>query len=39
MKKLKLLQKISNTGVVAVLRGDSPEEVIAMFRANHCRRN
>lgn len=30
MKKMKLLQQIHDAGVVAVLRGDSPEEVIRM---------
>lgn len=30
MKKLKLLQQISEEGVVAVLRGDTPEEVVEM---------
>jgi 2-dehydro-3-deoxyphosphogluconate aldolase/(4S)-4-hydroxy-2-oxoglutarate aldolase len=30
MKKIKLVQQISNEGVVAVLRGETPEEVVAM---------
>ncbi|NRF92053.1 bifunctional 2-keto-4-hydroxyglutarate aldolase/2-keto-3-deoxy-6-phosphogluconate aldolase [Paenibacillus frigoriresistens] len=30
MKKIKLIQQISSEGVVAVLRGDTPEEVVAM---------
>jgi 2-dehydro-3-deoxyphosphogluconate aldolase/(4S)-4-hydroxy-2-oxoglutarate aldolase len=30
MKKIKLVQQISNFGVVAVLRGETPEEVVAM---------
>lgn len=30
MKKIKLIQQISNEGVVAVLRGDTPEEVVEM---------
>lgn len=30
MKKLKLIQQIANDGVVAVLRGDTPEEVVRM---------
>jgi len=30
MKKLKLLQQISEEGVVAVLRGETPEEVVEM---------
>lgn len=30
MKKLKLIQQISNEGVVAVLRGETPEEVVEM---------
>ncbi|SEC51945.1 bifunctional 2-keto-4-hydroxyglutarate aldolase/2-keto-3-deoxy-6-phosphogluconate aldolase [Paenibacillus sp. GP183] len=30
MKKIKLIQQISNEGVVAVLRGETPEEVVAM---------
>ncbi|MEK3733965.1 MULTISPECIES: bifunctional 2-keto-4-hydroxyglutarate aldolase/2-keto-3-deoxy-6-phosphogluconate aldolase [Paenibacillus] len=30
MKKLRLIQQIQDAGVVAVLRGDSPEEVIRM---------
>lgn len=30
MKKLQLLQKITENGVVAVLRGDSADQVIAM---------
>ncbi|GGD51490.1 bifunctional 2-keto-4-hydroxyglutarate aldolase/2-keto-3-deoxy-6-phosphogluconate aldolase [Paenibacillus nasutitermitis] len=34
MKKIKLLQQVSQQGVVAVLRGESPEEVIEM--ANQC---
>lgn len=32
MKKLKLLQQIHDAGVVAVLRGDSPEEVVRMAK-------
>jgi 2-dehydro-3-deoxyphosphogluconate aldolase/(4S)-4-hydroxy-2-oxoglutarate aldolase len=30
MKKLKMLQQISDTGVIAVLRGESTEEIITM---------
>jgi 2-dehydro-3-deoxyphosphogluconate aldolase/(4S)-4-hydroxy-2-oxoglutarate aldolase len=30
MKKIKLVQQIVNEGVVAVLRGETPEEVVAM---------
>jgi 2-dehydro-3-deoxyphosphogluconate aldolase / (4S)-4-hydroxy-2-oxoglutarate aldolase len=30
MKKIKLVQQISNEGVVAVLRGETPEEVVEM---------
>lgn len=30
MKKIKLIQQISSEGVVAVLRGDTPEEVVEM---------
>jgi 2-dehydro-3-deoxyphosphogluconate aldolase/(4S)-4-hydroxy-2-oxoglutarate aldolase len=30
MKKIKLIQQITDEGVVAVLRGESPEEVVAM---------
>jgi 2-dehydro-3-deoxyphosphogluconate aldolase / (4S)-4-hydroxy-2-oxoglutarate aldolase len=30
MKKLKLVQQICNEGVVAVLRGDTPEEVVTL---------
>jgi 2-dehydro-3-deoxyphosphogluconate aldolase/(4S)-4-hydroxy-2-oxoglutarate aldolase len=30
MKKIKLVQQISSEGVVAVLRGETPEEVVAM---------
>jgi 2-dehydro-3-deoxyphosphogluconate aldolase/(4S)-4-hydroxy-2-oxoglutarate aldolase len=30
MKKIKLIQQISNEGVVAVLRGETPEDVVAM---------
>jgi 2-dehydro-3-deoxyphosphogluconate aldolase/(4S)-4-hydroxy-2-oxoglutarate aldolase len=30
MKKIKLIQQISSEGVVAVLRGETPEEVVAM---------
>ncbi|SDO66691.1 2-dehydro-3-deoxyphosphogluconate aldolase / (4S)-4-hydroxy-2-oxoglutarate aldolase [Paenibacillus sp. yr247] len=30
MKKIKLVQQISSEGVVAVLRGDTPEEVVEM---------
>ncbi|NEW08088.1 bifunctional 4-hydroxy-2-oxoglutarate aldolase/2-dehydro-3-deoxy-phosphogluconate aldolase [Paenibacillus sp. SYP-B3998] len=30
MRKIKLIQQISQEGVVAVLRGDTPEEVVAM---------
>lgn len=30
MKKLKLLQQISQEGVVAVLRGETPDEVVEM---------
>jgi 2-dehydro-3-deoxyphosphogluconate aldolase / (4S)-4-hydroxy-2-oxoglutarate aldolase len=30
VKKLKLIQRIAEEGVVAVLRGESPEEVVAM---------
>ncbi|MFS0723974.1 bifunctional 2-keto-4-hydroxyglutarate aldolase/2-keto-3-deoxy-6-phosphogluconate aldolase [Paenibacillus sp. 1P07SE] len=30
MKKLKLVQQLSDLGVVAVLRGDTPEEVVEM---------
>ncbi|MDF2720924.1 MAG: ketohydroxyglutarate aldolase [Paenibacillus sp.] len=30
MKKLKLIQQITEAGVVAVLRGDSPQEVVQM---------
>jgi 2-dehydro-3-deoxyphosphogluconate aldolase/(4S)-4-hydroxy-2-oxoglutarate aldolase len=30
MKKIKLVQQISNEGVVAVLRGETPEDVVAM---------
>ncbi|MBC8078799.1 MAG: bifunctional 2-keto-4-hydroxyglutarate aldolase/2-keto-3-deoxy-6-phosphogluconate aldolase [Gorillibacterium sp.] len=32
MKKIRLLQQIADHGVVAVLRGDSPEEVIAIAK-------
>lgn len=32
MKKIKLLQRISTEGVVAVLRGESPEEVVEMAK-------
>ncbi|MEF3306567.1 bifunctional 2-keto-4-hydroxyglutarate aldolase/2-keto-3-deoxy-6-phosphogluconate aldolase [Paenibacillus sp. GYB003] len=32
MKKIKLLQQIVNEGVVAVLRGDTPEQVVDMAR-------
>jgi len=32
MKKLKILQQLSEAGVVAVLRADSPEEVVEMSR-------
>ncbi|MBW7454613.1 bifunctional 2-keto-4-hydroxyglutarate aldolase/2-keto-3-deoxy-6-phosphogluconate aldolase [Paenibacillus sepulcri] len=34
MKKIKLLQQVAQEGVVAVLRGESPDEVIEM--ANQC---
>ncbi len=30
MKKIQLIQKIIDCGVVAVLRGDSPDQVVAM---------
>jgi 2-dehydro-3-deoxyphosphogluconate aldolase/(4S)-4-hydroxy-2-oxoglutarate aldolase len=30
MKKIKLIQQISKEGVVAVLRGETPEEIVAM---------
>ncbi|GGG23424.1 bifunctional 2-keto-4-hydroxyglutarate aldolase/2-keto-3-deoxy-6-phosphogluconate aldolase [Paenibacillus abyssi] len=30
MKKIKLIQQIANEGVVAVLRGDTPQEVVEM---------
>ncbi|WP_419871267.1 bifunctional 2-keto-4-hydroxyglutarate aldolase/2-keto-3-deoxy-6-phosphogluconate aldolase [Candidatus Pristimantibacillus sp. PTI5] len=32
MKKLRVLQQLTNAGVVAVLRADSPEEVVEMSR-------
>lgn len=32
MKKMKLIQQIHDAGVVAVLRGDSPEEVVSMAK-------
>jgi 2-dehydro-3-deoxyphosphogluconate aldolase/(4S)-4-hydroxy-2-oxoglutarate aldolase len=33
MKKLKVLQQLTEAGVVAVLRADSPEEVVEMSRS------